>query len=75
LQLKDAAAGNDQAFDRVLESAINNAPEEKIGAKLAEVAKDKGLGEEIGEKVKEHRGAIILGLVDVGMEIIKKVVG
>jgi hypothetical protein len=71
LQVKDIIGGKDQTFSRVLDNAIDNAPYEEVRNELVNVAIKKGLGEEIKEELKKHRGGFISLLIDVAMAAVK----
>jgi hypothetical protein len=71
LQVKDIIGGKDQTFSRVLDNAIDNAPYEEVRNELVNVATKKGLGEEIKEELKKHRGGFISLLIDVAMAAVK----
>jgi len=75
MELQQATAGKDPAFDSVVNSALEKAPDEQVGAGLAKVADEKGLGTEIKEGIKEHRGAIISTIIDVGLGLLGKAAG
>lgn len=72
-QLREVLGSRDKDLDRILVGAMGGAAESELGRELLGVAEEKGLGEEIGSQIRQHRGTIISWIVDIGLALGRKV--
>ena len=75
LTLKDTVAGTDARIDNVLTGAIDGTAEpEEMSTQLAEVAEERGLGTHIVDAIRKNRGTIITWVIDMALELGKRIV-
>jgi len=72
-QLREVLGSKDKDIDRILVGAMGGAADSELGRELLGVAEQRGLGEEIGTQIRQHRGTIISWIVDIGLALGRKV--
>jgi hypothetical protein len=79
LQLQEilgkAPSTRDPELDSIIQDAVRGEDEAVLMDRLAVVAKNKGLGATIVEKLNEHRGTIVSWLVEIGIALAKHGLG